>query len=215
VADGTLYRTWMPDPAATGDHWLEVAWPTPRSLTAWCLFGHTAVAEIAAEVWNGAVWVPFAGGPVVPVGCVYRTAAAPAVATRARFRVQGPATLRIASLFLGTDLVCAAGLRPGWVDPALGQQQQVVPATSRTGISLPGIVEDEFLEGRLQLPDVPLPWAKQHWLPFKRHAQTKPFWLRWHDDEAPAFCQGARFDDEAFSRPGLVSVGLTCRMEVA
>jgi hypothetical protein len=183
-------------------------------LTAWCLFGHSNIEVITCDIWNGAVWVPFAGGPVAPGGCVYRTAD-PTPAQRARFLITGPDTLRIASLFLGADVICETGLRPGWVDPELGQQQQVVHATSRTGIPLPGIIEDEYLEGHLTLPDVSLAWAKHVWLPFKRHAQTKPFFLRWHDAAAPAYCHSARFDDEQFTRTDLVTVGLTCRMEVA
>jgi hypothetical protein len=215
VADGTLYRTWMPA-AGGGTETLEVAWPAARLLTTWCLYGHTGIGSIGLEIWNGAIWLPVAGGPVLALqGCCYRTMD-PIPAQRARFVVTaaGPEPFRIASLFLGMDLICASGLRPGWVDPELGQMQQVVHATSRTGIPLPSIVEDEYLEGHLVLPDVPWTWARESWLPFKRHAQTRPFFLRWHDDALPAYCHSARMDEEQFTRPGMVTVGLTCRMEV-
>ncbi len=213
--DGTLYRTWLP--VGPGPHTLVATWPAPRRLTAWCCYGHTlgeVRGTIAAEVDLGAGWVPFAGGPVSPRAseCLYRTSDA-VLASRARFVVTGDAPPRIAALFLGEDLVLDAGLRPGWTDPDLGQRLSVTHATSRTGIALPSLVDDEAAEGRITLAEVEWAWAKRHWLPFKRHAQTNAFFLRWHDDEAPSYVSQAVFDDEAFSRPGFVSLTCTGRMQ--
>ena len=144
--------------------------------------------------------------------CIYRIDA-PVVTDRARFVItSGSQPPRIAALFLGQDFLCESGLRPGWTDPALGQRKRLVHATSRSGMPLPAVVEDEYHEGRLVLSDVPLEWAKSVWLPFKKACQTRPFFLRWHEDEAPCYCANVEFDEESFTRPGFLSVGLTARM---
>ncbi len=215
ACDGTLYRTWQP--VGPGPHTLVATWPGPRRLTAWCVYGHTlgdVGGSIACEVDLGAGWVPFAGGPARPSGreCVYRTAD-PVTARQARFIVTGEAP-RIAVVFLGEDLILESGLRPGWADPQLGTTLDVAHATSRSGLALPTLVEDAFAEAKLTLADVSWAWAKAQWLPFKRHAQTGGFYLRWHDDEPPAYATQAQFEDDGFSQPGFVTVGCTCRLRV-
>ena len=215
--DGTLYRTWMP--AAGGTHTITVRWDEPQVLTCWALYGHDlgrVGGSIRAEVDLGAGWVPFAGGAVVPVGsaCVYRTAH-PVATSLARFVITAPQPPRLAALFLGSDLICESGLKPGWTDPVLGQRQIVVPARSRSGLPLPGIIEDEYAEGQITLNDVSLAWAQQQWAFFARAAQTSAFFLRWHPDAAPAYCSGAQIEESAFTRPEHVTVGLSCRMETA
>lgn len=217
VADQRLYRTWKS--AAGGEQIIEVRWTEPQVISCWCCYGHNIgqiSGTIAAEIWNGDTWQPFGGDPIQPEGsaCLYVTDT-PQTITRARFLITGDAPIIIASLFLGNDMICQRGVKPGWIDPQLGQKQVLIHSASRSGLALPAIVEDEFLEGQFTLQDVTLDWAKNIWLPFKRYAQTQPFFLRWHENEAPAYCSNAQFTAEAFTRPGHVSVGFRCRMETA
>lgn len=218
ATDDTLYRSW--EPAAGGSQQLTVQWLEPRAISTWCVYGHTlgrVGAGIGFAWWDAGdnLWrMHPAGGRIFPEDgtCVYRTGPT-VVTTGVRFVItEATAAPRIAALFAGTDLVCERGLAPGFVDPHLGQRQVVVHATSRSGLPLPAIVEDEYLEGQFALANVTLGWAKTAWLPFKRHGQTRPFYLRWHDDEPPAYCSGAQFANEVFSRTGHVSVGFTARM---
>jgi hypothetical protein len=221
AADGTLYRSWQP--AAGGDQHLTVRWASPRAISTWCLYGHTlgqVGAGIRLNYWNTTSnsWQAHpAGGQIFPEGgeCMYRTGAA-VMTTGVQIQITGAsAPPRIASFFAGNDMMCERGLALGFVDPQLGQKQVVVHATSRSGLPLPAIVEDEYLQGRFALSNVSLAWAKQTWLPFKRYAQTGPFFLKWNGDTQPAYCSGATFASEAFSQPGHVAVGFSARMATA
>lgn len=215
--DGTLHRSWMP--VGGGTHTLTATWDAPQTLTCWALYGHDLGqrgGRIRVEVDLGAGWRPFAD-EVAPAGsaCLYRVVAAPVTTRRARIVVTAATAPRLAALFLGDDLVCSRGLQPGWTDPFLGQKQIVVPARSRSGLPLPGLVEDEYAEGQITLHDVELAWARERWAPFARFAQTGGFFLRWHPDAAPAYGSGAQIEEAACTRAGHVTVGLSCRLETA
>ncbi len=214
--DDTLYRSWQPE--SDGTHTIEASWTGLQEITCWCMYGHglgLTAGSLGLEYWNGFAWALFGNGFIAPNGseCLYEMSE-PIYTDRIRFVINSTPPSRIAALFVGNDLLCEEGLTPGWVDPTIGQKQKVVHATSRSGLALPSIIEDEFLTQRFTLKDVSMDWAMNKWLPFKQHCQTRPFFLWWNEQASPCYCSQATFENERYSRVGFVNVGFSARMVV-
>lgn len=202
-----------------GAQFLEVEFASPKAWDCFVVHGHNlgeAGGTIALQYHDGAGWVTWASAAPAEretIGSVGPEQSA----ARVRFLATSTPASSFAALFVGKALVPPVGLQPGFADPLLAERATLRHATSRGGLHLGTTVEFRDAKLRLQFADVDDAWAREHWRPFRRHAESLPFFLFWNSVEVPesaAFCSQAEFGDAAYSRPGFVNLSLSCKADL-
>ncbi len=91
----------------------------------------------------------------------------------------------IGEVSFGQDFELERGARPGFMPPTLARDTQVSNSVSQNGYFLGRSVIRSGITGAINLDQITEAWAREVWLPFIIHAETKPFFLQWNNVEYP------------------------------
>lgn len=189
------YDAWKP--TATGDSTLT--WEgTSKAANCFGIFGYddlvAAGGSYHLEYWNGSAWQD-----VSPAVNVSPTTSPPRMhffdqvfATKWRLTINSNPVSSVAVLALGMAFEMEHNLWQGFTPPNWARTAELTVNVSDRGTYLNSSVVQRGFETSANFEHVSPDFITATWLPFVRHAETKPFFFAWNYDEFPehiAFAQ--------------------------
>lgn len=190
--DGKTTTYWQP--VGTGDHALVITFSAPVTSDVFCVFRHnlgTAEASIVLQSSDdaGATWDDcFA--PLEPADneCVLQPHDAVSSDTW-RILIEGStAPVFLGVVLFGQKLVPYRGLPVGTGLAGDSRDVEVITSKAEGGAMVGRSVIPRGATQDIEMQFVPVDWVRDYWRPFKRHAESKPFFYSWNHSAYPEDC---------------------------
>lgn len=214
AATWTTYNKWLP--TAGGLQYLTCTLPGAETASYFAVYGHDLGAKGGSVQLqystDGSTWSN-ATDPVAPSGTqvVFKRFSA-ILAQYWRFKVSTPTDAAyIAVAAFGPALEFPQGWRDGFQPPLLNDYRDTTHQSEGGNFIGRSVVADP-LSLQIRVTALDPAWVREHWVPFRRHAEAKPFFVSWDAVDHPfeaAYCwtQGKQpqpqYDDYVFMSVGL------------
>ncbi len=218
AADWLPFTWWKP--SAPGASWLRASFAAPVECNYFAAYATDVAANIGTiglqystdggTVWQDAV-APFAPASAAPF---MRTFDAISAANWRILLTSTPASvLGVAAFGMRMDL--ERGLQPGFVPPVFGRDTDVLNSDSVNGGFLGRTIRRINAEGSIELDVLTPTWMRAEWLPFMRHAESRPWFFLWdptdHDDECALCWSDGRIPAPSYSQVGFMRASISYR----
>lgn len=169
---------------------------------------------IKLQYWNGSTYVDATSTITV-------TSAAPYVEffdskTSDKWRIvitsSAPSSVGLASF--GEYLGIERGLYIGFTEPLLARETELLDNTTDGGNYIGQSLISKGVATNLNIEFASDDWVRQSWLPFVKHAETKPFWVSWDATNYAtevAYCKASNIGKPVHTHYGFMAVNLGVR----
>ncbi len=132
---------------------------------------------IKLQYWTGSAWLDASVG-VAPADNAPRIIFFNSItAPRWRVEIVCSQVFNLGALAFGEYTALPLPMYLGWTPPQLGRSNTVINSVSERGAFLGRSVLAKGVQTNLVLQGAADEWVRTTWLPFLKHAETKPFWF--------------------------------------
>lgn len=187
--DWRVFDWWKP--TATGDSWVQVTFGANQSVDYFAVAAHDLTTQgstiklqystNSGSTWNDATTAT--GGTSDRV--IFDTFTSIS-ADYWRILVNNPVTIAsIGVVAFGARVDLTRGFPIGFMPPALARVNEYQTSMSDNGQFIGRSGARKTYKGSFSLDTLTPSWVRTYWEPFVDHAELKPFFLSWNEDDYP------------------------------
>lgn len=159
---------------------IDLVLPSSDSADYFAFYGHDLHLNggtIKLQFFNGTTYVDCFSAITVTSSIPRVVTFTSRTATRWRVVITSTAAINIAVMSFGAMLALEQGMYMGWTPPQFGRATQIIDSVSDGGAFLGRSVISNGVRSSIMINQASDAWMRSSWLPFVRHAETKPFFF--------------------------------------
>jgi hypothetical protein len=175
-------------PAATGTYHITLTMPTTTNADCMAFFRqdlHLNAGSIVLQYWDGAAWQD-ATSTILPANDKPQIFYFDTIsASMWRFEIDSTVIASIGALFVGEHMALEVGVWKGFTPPIFARNNNMITSMSQSGQFIGRSIVSNAGSLSLTAEFQSLGFMRDEWLPFIKHAELKPFFFTWNDDNFP------------------------------
>lgn len=185
LSDWLSHTYWMP--TTNGAHYVRASFGVAQPANYFAMYSNSVwetggTIDLQYSTNGGSVWTTAATIMPVDNSPIYLPFAQ-ILAADWRVRVTSTPAAKLGCVAFGVDLQLQRGDWIGFTPPELGRDTDLTTTISDNGGFLGRSITRNMWSSKLDLDFLTFGWVYESWLPFIKHAERKPFFMLWNEND--------------------------------